>query len=276
MAATSPMLPLLDRMAPTMAAGAVARAFCTIPKPPPLEARRRVIRDGEPFEVLAGGRRIRGELWGGGRHVHLVHGWGGWHQQLGAHVTPLLEQDRQVLAHDALGHGESDAGPHGSRTGTVVDLADSLTAVASAHGPVAGVVAHSAGAMATLYAMQRGLAVERLALIAPSVSLTSTLAALRDHLGISRRTADHVLTRLSRMVADGPEAFEFVDLGRRLADPPPLLVVHDADDPEAPIADARAFVAQWPGATLLETSGRGHRRVIWAPETVAAVADFLG
>lgn len=275
MAATSPMLPVLDRVAPTMAANAVAKAFCRIPKPPPIETRARVIRHGDPFEVLADGRRIRGELWGGGRHVHLVHGWAGWHQQLGAHVTPLLEQDHQVLAHDALGHGESDPGPHGAGTGSVVDLATSLTAVAAAHGPVAGVVAHSAGAMATLYAMQRGLAVERLALIAPSVSLTSTLTALRHHLGISERTSAKVLSRLGRMVEAPPEAFELIDLGRTLADPPPLLVVHDVDDPEAPIADARAFVAQWPGAQLVETSGRRHRRVIWAPETVAAVADFF-
>lgn len=275
MAPPSPMLPVLDRVAPAMAANAIARAFCSIPKPPPLENRTRTIRHGDPFEVLADGRRIRGELWGGGRHVHLVHGWAGWHQQLAAHVTPLLEHDHQVLAHDALGHGESDPGPHGPGTGTVVDLATSLTAVAAAHGPVAGVVAHSAGAMATLYAMQRGLAVERLALIAPSVSLASTMAALRQHIGVSERTMAKVVPRLHRMVAEVPESFEFLELGQRLTDPPPLLVVHDVDDPETPIADARAFVAQWPGARLVETSGRRHRRVIWAPETVAAVADFF-
>src|SRR5699024_9448280 len=125
---------------------------------------------------------------------------GGWHQQLAAHVAPLVEHDHQVVAHDAFGHGDSDAGPHGPGIGTVVDLATSLTAVAGAHGPVAGVVALSAGAMATLYAIERGLAVERLALIAPSVSFDTTLAGLARPLGLSGRTLGLLRARLTRMV----------------------------------------------------------------------------
>lgn len=271
----SPLLSVLDRFAPGKAADAVARAFCAIPKPPPLPDRQRTLHHGEAFEVDVAGRRIHGELWGGGRHIHLAHGWGAWHQQLAAHVTPLVEHGHQVLAHDALGHGESDAGPHGAGSGTVLDLAASLTAVAAAHGPVAGVVAHSAGAMAALHAVQQGLAVERLALIAPSPSLTSTLTGLGKHLGISARTMELVPQRLAAMVDQDPATFEFIGLGARLTNPPPLLVVHDVDDPEAPIADARDLVAQWPGARLVETSGYRHRRVIWAPETVAAVSEFF-
>ncbi|MFW6597172.1 alpha/beta fold hydrolase [Propionibacteriaceae bacterium Y2011] len=268
---------LVEHVSPELAAQAAEKAFVSIPRPPVLKERRRVIEAGERFEVDAGGRLIVGELWGGGPHVHLVHGWAGWHHQLSAHVTPLLESGHQVVAHDALGHGESSPGPLGAGTGTVIDLADSLAAVAAAHGPVAGVVAHSAGAMATFDAMLRhGLTVGRLALIAPSLSLASTMDSFLAAAGHSPDLRPRVLELAAERVGRPASDFEFLDVAERLGDRrPPLLVVHDDTDPESSFDEARALVDSWPGAELVHTSGLGHRKVIWAAETVARVADFF-
>jgi len=44
---------------------------------------------------------------------------------------------------------------------------------------------------------------------------------------------------------------------RGLAEPPPLLVVHERDDREVPWADGAAIAAAWPGARRLDTEGLG-------------------
>jgi len=54
----------------------------------------------------------------------------------------------------------------------------------------------------------------------------------------------------------------------------PVFVVHDTDDREVPYADAPRLAAAF-GARLLTTTGLGHRRILYAPEVVAAIVEFI-
>jgi pimeloyl-ACP methyl ester carboxylesterase len=54
----------------------------------------------------------------------------------------------------------------------------------------------------------------------------------------------------------------------------PVLVVHDTDDREVPYADGPRLAGLL-GARLLTTNGLGHRRILYAPEVVAAIVDFI-
>jgi pimeloyl-ACP methyl ester carboxylesterase len=54
-----------------------------------------------------------------------------------------------------------------------------------------------------------------------------------------------------------------------------VLVVHDADDREVPVADAEAIHAAWPGTRLHVTRGLGHRRVLSDPAAVAVMVEHL-
>jgi pimeloyl-ACP methyl ester carboxylesterase len=55
----------------------------------------------------------------------------------------------------------------------------------------------------------------------------------------------------------------------------PALIVHDRDDTDVPLADARAIAQAWPGAQLLVTQGLGHRGVLRSSEVVHYLLDFL-
>lgn len=230
---------------------------------------------GEAFEVEMQGRLIRGEMWGSGPHVHLVHGWGGWHQQLGAHVTPLVEAGYTVLAHDGLSQGESDPGELGAHRTSVPELAASFAAVARAHGPVAGVVAHSAGAMAVLLAVRDGLPVGRMVGIGTAVRAGAMLQGMRQSLGFGDRIAQRMVRRIELRHRISFDDFDLIGLAGRLPDHLPLLLVHDVDDEEMPVADAVELADLWPEAERLITTGRGHYKVIWAPETIDATRSFL-
>jgi pimeloyl-ACP methyl ester carboxylesterase len=53
-----------------------------------------------------------------------------------------------------------------------------------------------------------------------------------------------------------------------------LLVVHDTDDVEVPYVNGTRLSELF-DAPLMTTSGLGHRRILFAPEVVAAVVDFV-
>ena len=54
-----------------------------------------------------------------------------------------------------------------------------------------------------------------------------------------------------------------------------LLVVHDREDREVPLAHGEALAATWPAARLRVTEGLGHRRILRDPEVIAEVVEAI-
>jgi hypothetical protein len=50
--------------------------------------------------------------------------------------------------------------------------------------------------------------------------------------------------------------------------------VHDVEDEEVPYADATRL-GDLLGARVLRTQGLGHRRILFAPEVVSAIVEFI-
>jgi pimeloyl-ACP methyl ester carboxylesterase len=216
--------------------------------------RDRLAPPGRPFRVQVDGRTVAGETWGEGPVVYLVHGWGGWCGQLDAFAAPLAEAGHRVVAFDALGHGGSDPGPSGPGRSTVLELADSLTAVVAGHGPAAAVVAHSLGATATAYAMGGGLAVGRAVFLAPMADPLPYTRTFAGRVGFGERTRTRMVRRIERRVGMPLSAFGVPDLARTMA-APPLLLVHDRQDAETGWSDSEAIARAWPGGP----AGHHHR-----------------
>ena len=64
-----------------------------------------------------------------------------------------------------------------------------------------------------------------------------------------------------------------------LDDPPPLLVVHDPDDPDSPYEMSRRILDLWPGASLVTTRGLGrlaHYRILRHRKAINAGLEFIG
>lgn len=270
---------LAERAAPRVAGRVAAALFTRLPPSPGPQRRQRDFTVGELFSVEVAGRRVTAERWGSGPVVQLVHGWGGWRQQLGTLVQPLVELGFTVVSHDAPSHGDSAPGALGRGRTTMLELAEALAAVADTVGPPTAVVAHSGAAVATLHAMRRPdtpLRPARLALVAPSVHTADMLSSFGDRFGVGPRGLADMVARLEgrfdfRLAElDAPRAV--TALGTAL---PELLVVHDHDDAETPWQGSADLVAAWPGARLISSSGLGHHRVIWDARTTEAVTEFV-
>lgn len=266
----------LEVLAPEAAAERAFDLWCTLP---PGSRARRDARPG-PGEVhhlpMPRGGSMVAEVWGAGPTVYLIHGWGGWRGQLGAFVAPLVASGHRVVAFDVPGHGDADPGFLGPRRGTFVEFQEALDVVAR-FGPAAGAVAHSMGTIALAHAVSTGvLTAERLVLVAPAHGLDEVLDRFVAVLRLSARTRDALHATVEEYTGRHVSDFSLAALGE-VALVPPALVVHDRDDRETPFRVAEDVVARWPGATLVESNGLGHHRVLTAPATVAAaVAHIAG
>ncbi|WP_433166916.1 alpha/beta fold hydrolase [Kribbella sp. CA-247076] len=224
-----------------------------------------------PFEVDG----VRGQAYGDGPNVYLVHGWGGWGLQLATHIQPLVDAGFRVVTYDAPSHGDSAPGGGGKGAGTLLELAAALEAVVAAQGPAYGVIAHSLGAPATALALRDGLAVERVVFISAATDFTEALDQLEAFLGFGPRIRAGFLRRFEARF--GPmDSFRMEVLRSAIAGPlPSLLLIHDRADRETSYQGSAELAARWPGARLETTEGLGHRRILRDPDLVKKAVEFL-
>lgn len=281
---------LLETAAPSVAAALAERLWFRLPPRPSDERRAR--------HAPPGGRRLtvewthgalRGVTYGptDAPTAYLVHGWGGWWQQLGAHVEPLLDAGYRVVAYDAPSHGASDPGGSGPRSTSLIEMAEGLTAVVRQEGPADLVVAHSVGAVVSLWSAAdhgaddgaMGEEAPDYAFIAPASTLLSMVQMFERSLDVGRRSQSLLLQRVEQRFHRSVDEFEIVNLAARVLEgattrQPGLLTVHDPMDHETPVSGSLRLAESWPEAELSLVSGLGHRRLLWDPDVVASVADF--
>lgn len=233
------------------------------------EAENQLLRSGTPHTLQAHEDTLAGWSWGAAApRVLLIHGWDSRASHFGQYVGPLCRAGFQVWAFDGPAHGDST----GSLS-SVVHHGKAILAIADAFGPFDGLVAHSVGSPAALYAFHNGMRVRSSVHIAGPSSLKrviqrNTQAINLDAIGteeLIRLTEAHIGQPLASMELDA------------LADGflHPALLLHDPADREVPYAESCALAEAWHGAKLVDIVGAGHRRIIGHPEAIAASVEHL-
>jgi pimeloyl-ACP methyl ester carboxylesterase len=255
-------------VAPGVAARWAEELFC---RPPRQEARPReesFLDTGRRFSVTSGPHSLAAWEWGSGPAVVLVHGWGSRSGRFSVLAPALVEAGRRVIVFDAPAHGAST----GHRA-SLVEFAQALRSVADAVGPVDGLVGHSLGGAAIAVALARGLRSSRAVLIAPPADPAGFSHRFARFLAIPPRAREamqrNIETRLDTRWTD--LHIPTLAAGMQL----PLLVLHDADDPDVAWADGDAIVRAWPGAELVTTTGLGHRAIVRDANVARRVVEFL-
>jgi len=210
----------------------------------------------------------RADTAGRARRVLLTHGWAGDAQQLRALGDALAGAGFDPVLLDLPAHGASE----GTRA-TLPQWVRALFSASAGLGPWHGVVAHSLGALAATHAVARGLAAQRLVLVAPSPPPALFLRWYAAGLGLTEALAERMEKAILRREGVGVEQFAPEWLGPRMASP--TLVLHDSEDRTAPLATGRALAGALRGARLQVTHGLGHRRILEDPAVTAAVLEHL-
>lgn len=200
--------------------------------------------------------------------VLLVHGWAGDAMQMRALGDALAQQGFAPLLLDFPAHGRSD----GWRS-TLPQFVRTLFAIQARVGPLHAVIAHSLGALASTHAAAKGLAVERMVLIAPSAPPAKVIHWFAHGFGIGDALAARMKQWIEGVEGIPLDQFEPAWLATRTVQP--TLIVHDRADRAAPLAAGEGLARALPNARLMTTEGLGHRRVLSDAAVIDAVAQHL-
>jgi pimeloyl-ACP methyl ester carboxylesterase len=273
-------------MAPRFTGNLAFRAFCTPPRTDLDGAQRKLVAQAEaqleaaerlrlPFE---GGKvqayRIATPVAPSRGTVLLLHGWTGRAAFMSAFIEPLLQSGFDIVALDLPAHGRS--------SGRILHVPLAVAALHALHqrfGPWHGIVAHSfGGPIAAAFvsgAIPRfePVPVERMVLIAAPSSLPDIFAWFGEAIGLTergRRALDANVLRIA-----GRELAEFEGDAMLREAGVPTLLLHAPDDPEVGYRNAERLAAAGPHVALQPLHGLGHRRILYAPQTVEAARAFM-
>lgn len=257
----------LEYIAPTVAGRIVADLFTTPRRIEAPQWERTLALQGRPrriagLNLVEFGAKV-------GPPIILLHGWEGRGMQLGQFVAPLRGLGARIIAVDGPAHGESlgvTSGPF--------DFAKALLDLQATLGPFRGVIAHSMGGPSTAIALGRGLQVERVALLGASANLAEVLDRFCNALRLGPRIRAAFRAEMSRRTGVSVDESRLEDFVRGVEIP--VLVVHDRNDTEVPLADGHMCAAAFPRAQMMEVDAGGHRKMLKAPEVIAMVATFFG
>jgi pimeloyl-ACP methyl ester carboxylesterase len=261
---------LLARLAPALATRLLWRLWFTPQSVPPNPRARELLASvDQRFEVFAGDQGVTVESWGQGPAVLLAHGWSGYGAQLGSLVRPLVQAGYRVLLFDAPGHG--------GRPRTQFHLgqyAALIEAVVQHAGDVRAIVGHSIGATAAAIAIHRlGRPIDFVG-IAASANLKTLLQNFQQRLGFSDANAARLRDVFEAFFGADVWSqysldFHLPRLGGR------VLLVHDADDTEAALANSRHLQSLRDDAELVTTQSLGHNRLLHDAVVVQRVTRFI-
>jgi pimeloyl-ACP methyl ester carboxylesterase len=229
---------------------------------------RRLLANARAFSVAYAGRQLPAWEWGEGPTILLLHGWEGRGTQLGAFVAPLVRAGHRVVTIDLPGHGDA----HDAQV-SVVDFARVIAQVHPALGPIHGVIAHSMGAAASALAYTLSPFAERMVLIAAPRSPRRFFDGFARSLELDGRTShatEHRLQQRYGLALDEIDATQFAPFVRAQ-----VLVIHDRDDLEVPFEHGQLLASALPHASLFETHGLGHRRILKDHEVIRTAIEFV-
>lgn len=203
---------------------------------------------------------------GQGPAVLLVHGWEGHAGDMAAFIPGLLEAGCSVVVPDLPAHGASD----GERASIPMAMS-ALLAVQAVLGDFHAAIAHSIGCAVTVEAIAHGLRVERAVLIASPARYTDHMRGIAAALGYDAAQTRELEAELIKLGVDAAA----LDVHRAAAAlRQPALLLHSADDRVVPLRYSEELASIWPAARLARLDGLGHRRILSAPEVVAAAVSF--
>jgi len=203
-----------------------------------------------------------------GQRILIAHGWESRATQMYGLVPNLLEQGYEVIALDMPGHGHSN-GQHSNAwlfTQTLLLAQDQL-------GIFDAIIAHSMGAGATSYALQRGLKAGKLILISAPSSVERVLKHFSSLMGLWGKATQQFIRSVEHRV--GVPVTDLDALIETHQHAIPTLLFHDQKDQEVPYEESKRLLLAFKNGTLISTMGLGHRKILKSSNLTQNINAFL-
>jgi pimeloyl-ACP methyl ester carboxylesterase len=175
-----------------------------------------------------------------------------------------------VVGFDGPAHGESTG-----RSTNIHEFEAVLLKLFERFGTPSGIIAHSFGGSAVLFAAMNGLPVKKLINIASPTIDDEIINTYLKTINGSRGTAYAFRKYIQRVTGRPFDELTAQYFIRHIRQEMSLLLVHDEDDEEVSIDHAYALIRLYPRATLYSTRGLGHTRILKDDQVIKKTISFL-
>jgi pimeloyl-ACP methyl ester carboxylesterase len=224
---------------------------------------------GHKFEVPFQGSKLQAYKWGtGDEKILFLHGWQSSTFFWRKYVQAIDKSRYTIYAFDAPAHGLSTG-----RSMTVPQYSEAIKTIIELIGKPDVMVGHSVGAFTAVYAIfhHRNLAPNKIVTLAMAADANDFLHTFKTALGLSKRSMHLVIQHFVKTVNLLPEYFSIPIYAKSLEFP--VLIIHDEDDKQAGVENARLIHSCWKGSHLMLTKGLGHK--LKSKEVVKEVVNFI-
>jgi pimeloyl-ACP methyl ester carboxylesterase len=204
---------------------------------------------------------------GNGPTVLLNHGWESSTWRWKHLIEPLQKLDYNIIAIDAPAHGNT--------TGTLftaVKYSKIIATTIDLYKPSI-IIAHSVGAMATVYqeSSAQHECLEKLVLLGSPNSLEVIMRGYQDLVGFGNSVYGSLNNLLKKTYDFKIEEFNTADFASKIE--VPTLIVHHPDDQIVPYKAMEAIAAKMPNATTYTSQTGGHS--LYTQEVIDQSLRFL-
>jgi pimeloyl-ACP methyl ester carboxylesterase len=265
------LFPKLERIAPSLANRYFIHIFFTPFHYQEPEKEKEFIKSAKKFEVQLMNKRVQCYRWGDvGPKVMLVHGWAGRTGQFRALIPALVNAGFQAIAFDGPAHGRSE----GKQT-NLMEFADVIRHLLGMEGTFVGVIGHSFGGIAALYAIAHGNHIPKLITISSPTLPAQVISNFRHAINASENVGTAIDAWLQKKYNKSFEEFSGIHAVKMLPAPLDFLLVQDENDPEVGPENATELKKVYPPLKVHITKGLGHTRILRDETVIFRCIQFL-
>lgn len=268
---------VLGVVSPALAGRLALRLFMTPPNFGIPRRERKLREEATLTHLNIRDRNISIRSWGDSNNptVLLSHGWGGRCTQLHAFIQPLVDAGYRVVGFDVPGHGDSEG-----KQSNMLDVASIISEIEKTQGPFKAIIGHSFGTGTALLSIAKFKVDPKKVILISYFSDISFITDLFGELfGLRHSTLESMKkTALKTLSSEYGVAWTWQEISpietikSVKAD---LLLIHDDKDHEVPYSQALPLQQATPQATVLTTSGYGHRKILMNKECIEGTVAFI-
>lgn len=221
------------------------------------------------FNLDFNGDNIQAYKWGNGpKKILFLHGWQSHTYRWKQYIEALSKDDYTIYAFDAPGHGLSEG-----NLLNVVLYSSVVRQFIKEAGAMDYVVGHSVGGFTALYTISHypEVLIGKAVIMGSPGDASDFVTFYSSALSLTNRAVT-AMTDYFQNALGYPIGYYTLDrFSKNLS--LPGLVIHDAEDKDAPVHYADLLNKQWPQATYIRTEGLGHN--LKSKEVVDAVVNFI-
>lgn len=253
--------------------------FCAPATEAESELDRKLTRSAEHYDIPFEGQTLKAYAWGKGRTILMVHGWGSRASHLALLARSIAKSGFRVVAFDGPAHGNSEFNGDYPRS-SLPEFCRAIFHVSNHFGPIFGLIGHSFGGTAAAFTAcgQANLsgyrvAVEKLVLISSPSGIDAMVSHYCRNYNLPDGSKAVVIAQVEKEFPLKVQDYDINDALKKFSGD--VLVVHDVDDQEVFIEEARQMVKEHEHVSLIETSGEGHRRILASRSLMRTIKSFL-